>query len=143
MRQEADETLTGRGGGYLRQPGYLQQDLLVVLCPIRALKPKQVSISAAALRREQLVPERQVPKCHVCSGGASLGGEGCEELPEARGRGAEPGGSLLACSWGWLGVLLIPAVLLLWYLRHHSLLFCVLTPRRVWDLPEQRRDLHV
>jgi len=66
----------------------------------------------------------QGTKCHVCSGGASLGEGDSAELREAQRagigavQGAELRESLLASSCGCLGDLLIPAVLLWLNLGH-------------------------
>lgn len=108
----------GRDGGAVpvplrgRQPGCLHQDLLAAPHPIRALKPNQVSVTTACSAQRATgarKAQEQVPKCHVCSGGASPGGGGYAELREARGggvgaaQGAEPRESLLASSCGCFG----------------------------------------
>lgn len=95
-------------------------------------------------------------KCHVCSGGASLGGY--TELGEAQGgdagavQGAKSGESPLVSSWGGLGGSLVPVALLRPRLGHCPLSLCAsgawkarweTVPRRPWDLPEQRGDMSV
>lgn len=110
-----------------RQPGCLHQDLFAAPHPIRALKPNQVSVTTACSAQRASSARKaqdQVPKCHVCSGGASLGGGGYAEPREAQGggasavQGAEPKELLLASSCGCLRGPIIPAVLLWLNLGH-------------------------
>lgn len=70
------------------QAGCLHQDLFASPHPTSTLKPNRVSVTTAQGATRARPAQEQVPKCHVCSGRAFLGGGGgSAELREAQGSG--------------------------------------------------------